>query len=333
MKTKIACFCILILALLMSGCGDNLFSSIAADDSNEACLFETSNNLDKGSYDSVLSSSCADSLQMGAAYLGKAGFDVKDVIIGLNDSQESDTALDEYLRTVIPEVNEDSLTYLDLSAAEYSKVAASEDSYEDAQLYFAIVKAIRSLSLIELLIDIDDCDINGNNIPDDVDAAACSLFIVAGQPCDNSVVSLPVDEIPDMSMQGKSGTYKGVTITMNGTAAGSCPETYKQIQYKISGSTYGAATVTSGTCLEASPVSGREWPCPLETGGGALDLIEAFDQALTDGIEALDNSFTTDNDLTDSIEDIKIEACGLDGVCTSDDIAEYLNEQLLNVNL
>ena len=118
---------------------------------------------------------------------------------------------------------------------------------------------------------------------------------------------------------------------MKGTATASCPAPYKQLQYKISDSIYGAATFTSDTCLEQSPVSGREWPCPIETGGETLDLVEAFDQAITDGIDALDNSFTTDNDLTESIEDIKTEACGSDGICTSADIADYLNKQLENL--
>ena len=168
-----------------------------------------------------------------------------------------------------------------------------------------------------------------------MDAAACSLLLVAEQPCSDSLFDTPVSQIPEITIQGKSGTYKGVIVTMirKPNTPDSCKESYPQLQYKISDSNYGAATFTSDTCLEESPVSGREWPCPIEIGGDALDLVDAFAQAITDGIEALENSFTTDNDLSDSIEDIKTEACGIDGVCTSVDLSDYLNKQLLNENL
>ena len=55
------------------------------------------------------------------------------------------------------------------------------------------------------------------------------------------------------------------------------------------------------------------------------DLVEAFDESMTDSIDALANSFDTDNDILESIQDIKDEACGGDS-CTSTEIADYLNQ-------
>jgi hypothetical protein len=329
MKMRNIALPVLLLAFLMYGCGNNLFSSIADDDSNEACIYETSKNLDKGDYDAVLASSCLDSLQKGAAYLGKSSFDVKDVINSLSEAQDTTADLDIYLNTLVSVVSESSLNYLELAASAYDEVAISSDSYEDAQFYKSIMKSLRSLSLLKLVTDIDGdgslsgCDINSNGTPDDVDAVVCSLLDVANQSCvDASAARTPTD----ITIQGKSGTYRGVTVTLNGTATPSCPADYKQLHYLISGTTYGSATVTSDTCQETAPNTARTWPCPVESGTAALDLVEAFDEAITDSIDALGNSFDTNNDIFDSIQDIKTDACGVDAVCTSTEIADYLNQ-------
>lgn len=338
MKFRNITLSVLLLAFLMYGCGNNLFSSLADDNSDEACMYKTSLDLDKGDYDAVLSSGCLDSLQKGAAYLGKSGFDVIDVINSLSEAQD-DTMddLNIYLKSLVSTVTEASLNNLEASADAYDEVADTADSYEDAQFYKAIVKSLRSLSLLKLVTDIDGnglfsgCDINNNNVPDDVDAAACSLLIaVTDTPCSSSVVSSQPVLIPDLSLQGKSGLYRGVPIIMQGTATAECPAEYRQLHYLAGGSTYGAATITSEICQEMSPDSNRTWPCPVETGGDVLDLVGAFDEAITDSIDALENAFNADNDIFDSILEIKTEACGLDATCSSDEIAEYLNDITVN---
>jgi len=316
----------------MYGCGNNLFNSIADDESVDACIYETSKNLDAGHYDAVLASICIDSLQKGAAYLGKAGFDVKDVINSLSEANDLSEPLDNYLDALVTAVSESSLNNLAVAANAYSEVDSTSDAYQDAQFYVSIAKTLRSLSLLKLVIDFDgngalsDCDINGNSIPDDVDAAACSLLIVANLPCSGSVVQTQPVLIPNMSIQGKSGTYRGVPIIVQGTPTSECPAEYKQLNYLVSGTTYGAATVTSEICQEVSPDSNRTWPCPIESGGDAVDLVVAFDEAISDSIEALGNSFSADNDIFDSIQEIKTDACGLDAVCSSDEIADYINQ-------
>ena len=329
MKTRNIVLPVLLLAFLMYGCGNNLFSSIADDNSNEACIYETSKNLDAGNYDSVLASSCVDSLQTGAAYLGKANFDVKDVINSLSEAKDSTADLDIYLNSLVSTVTESSLNNLEDSANAYDEVLATSASYEDAQFYKSIVKSLRSLSLLKLVTDIDgngslsSCDINNNGTPDDVDAVSCSLVDLANIACtDASAVRTGTD----IEIQGKSETYRGVTVTIDvNVPDASCPTSYKQLHYLITGTTYGAATVTSDTCQETTPNTARSWPCPVESAAGAsLDLVEAFDDAITESIDALGNSFDTNNDIFDSIQEIKTEACG-NTSCTSEDIASYLN--------
>lgn len=329
MKNKISSFCILMLALLMFGCGNNLFSSIADDTSSNACIYETSKNLDTGNYDAVLSSSCLDSLQKGAAYLGKSGFDAKDVINSLSEAQDSTDPLDIYLNSLVSTVSEASMNNLDSSASAYDEVETTSESFEDAQFNLAIVKSLKGLSLLKVVTDSDgdgqqsDCDINNNGTSDDVDAAVCALVdVVAPGTC----VGSSAVRTADITIEDKASTYRGLTVTIDVVAPdASCPASYKKLHYKING-TYGVATVTSEICQEAAPDSSRTWPCPVESGGDALDLVEAFDDSLTDSIDALGNSFNTNNDIFDSIQDIKTEACGVDAVCSSVEIADYLNQ-------
>lgn len=332
MKTRNIVLPVLLLAFLMYGCGNNLFSSIADDDSNEACIYETSKNLDAGNYDSVLASSCIDSLQKGAAYLGKSGFDVIDVINSLSEAENTSDDLNTYLKSLVSTVSEDSLGYLESSANAYDEILAASDSYEDAQFYKSIVKSLRSLSLLKLVTDIDgdgslsSCDNNGNGTPDDVDAVACSLIdLLSPGTCTGATAV----RTGDISIQGKTGTYRGLTLTISGTATPSCPADYKQLHYLVTGTTYGAATVTSDTCQEESPDATRTWPCPVESGTEVLDLVEAFDEAITDSIDALGNAFDMNNDVFDSIQEIKTEACP-SGTCSSDDIANYINDITIN---
>jgi hypothetical protein len=331
MKTKRTVSLIFISLFLLSGCGSNLFESLADEDSVEACKYQASIDLDDGNYDSVLNSSCADELQMGAAYFGKAGFDVKDVINGLSESSGQSNPLGGYVNSLVTAVDEDDLNNLDNSANEYDKISPSDNSYRDAQFYMALARTIKGLALIKLVIDFDgdgelsDCDINGNSKRDDADAVACTLLAAAGQTC-ASVGASSASTPTDITIAGKSGTYKGITVTITGVPTASCPVDYKKLHYK-SGLNYRVAVITSETCQEGSPDPLRTWPCPVESDGTSLDLVTAFDQAISDGVESLNNSFDTGTDILDSVQDIKNDACGGD-ICTSDEIANYITTQL-----
>ena len=329
MKTKKTVSLIFISLLFLSGCGSNLFESLADEDSVEACKYQVSVDLDDGNYDSVLNSSCADELQMGAAYFGKAGFDVEDVINGLSESSGQSSPLGGYVSSLITAVDEDDLNNLDNSANEYDKVSPSDNSYKDAQFYLALARTIKSLALIKLVIDFDgdgelsDCDINGNGTKDDADVVACALLAAAGQACtDAAYVLTPTD----INILNKSGTYRGITVTIAGGPTASCPADYKKLHYN-SGGNYRVAVVTSETCQEESPDPARTWPCPVEINGTPLDLVSAFDDAISDGVQSLNNSFDTGNEISDSVQDIINDACGGDA-CSSDEIANYITTQL-----
>lgn len=319
-----------VLIFALAGCG-------ADTSSNEACRYETTMNLDKGNYDAVLASSCAESMQKGAAYLGKAGYDVKDVINRFSTTSSTSgtqTDLNVYMNSLTGKVTEATLTNLDNSKTQYAAIPASSAYYKDSQFYISVVDAVKGLSLLKIVTDsagignISSCDINTNTVFDEGDAAACALTVGsgAGGAC-TGVSGAAYTATQDITITGKSGTYRGVTVTLSGTATASCPATYKKLLYK-SGSNYFMATTESGTsCTDGT----NSWPCPIEQSGAPLDLVTTLQTSVNSAVTSMGNALptgATSADVQKSINEIQTQACGTDNVCTSAEVATYLQTYL-----
>lgn len=315
-----------------------LFLACSKKNSDEACLHETSMNLDTGNYDAVLSSGCADAMQKGAAWFGKAGFDTKVVIdrfiqTGTSTNQSGGTtSLTTYMTDLVGTVSDSSLSNLDSSTAEYSSIPSTSESYKDAQFNISLVNAIKTLSLIKLVVsDITgtlntSCDINTDNITDSAEAESCALIASnnintgATTSCGHNT-TYATSTPADITITNRSGHYSGLFITLTGAAVPPCPSQYKKLLYKdASGKYFAAATSDTQQC------SGSDlgtWPCPIEQNGVPLDLVAAIDTSLTTMSGALNSSLTTSSNVQQSISDIKVQACPT-GTCTSTSIADYL---------
>jgi len=330
-KADYVLFLVLVLLLAgLGGCGDNTLEFLSDKSSDEACRYQVSQDLDDGNYDAVLESSCADALQRGAAYFGKAGFDINDVINELSSAASETEPLDLYLSALVRFVDDTVLTNLDLSKQSYESIQPSAEEYRDAQFYITLVSAVRSLALMKMIIDSDgdgavsDCDINSNGTPDDADAAACALLLSEGQSCQDVSSSITPT---DIAIQNRNGTYRGITVTVPGQATASCPATYRQLHYRTAGGGYRVVLTGADTCTEQSPDSSRHWPCPVETNGMPVDLVQSIDQSLSDSITSLNNSFGVSNDVSNAVQDIRDDACGGDA-CTSTEVSDYITTQL-----
>lgn len=330
MNKQVLLLCALALFLAV-GCG-------ADKNSNEACLYETTMSLDKGNYDAVLASTCADSMQKGAAYFGKAGYSAKDVINRFSETSNSASTtsdLNTYMNTLTGQVTENTLTNLDSAKTEYSNIPSTSSYYKDAKFYISLVDAVKSLSLIKIVTDstgfgtLSSCDINSNTVPDDADASSCALLVSAGQNCTTAKATYIATgdiTITDQTGASKAGTYKGLTITATGTATSSCTGVYKKLLYKDSANPlygYSVATTSTNMCTGSD---GANWPCPIVQNGQPLDLVTAIDQSITSAINSMGQALPagTSADVQQSITDIKTQACGVDQICTSADVAAYL---------
>lgn len=321
------------LMLLIAGCSKK--------SSDESCIHQASMDLDAGNYDAVIASSCADAMQRGAAYFGKAGFDTKVVInkfiqTGNSNNQSGGTSgttnLTTYMTDLVGTVDEASLTNLDSSAAEYTAVPASSEIYKDAQFNLSLVTAIKSLSLMKLVIsDLTgtlntSCDINADNISDNAEAESCALIAAnnidtgATTTCGHGTTYTPATPT-DITITGKSATYSGLVIDLTGTGTGTCPSEFRKLLYKTAAGKYFAAS-TSAT-LQCTGSDGGTWPCPIEQNGTPLDLVTAIDTSLNTAVSSLNTSLTTTSNVQQSITNIQAQACPT-GTCTSSSIADYL---------
>lgn len=181
MKKQVLLLCALPLFLAI-GCGSD-------KNSNEACLYETTMNLDRGNYDAVLASSCANSMQKGAAYFGKAGYSAIDVINRFSETSSSTsttTDLNTYMNALTGKVTENTLTNMNSAKSDYCayiggatidtatgqcdycasiggtidtatgeciNVNQTVPNYQDALFYISLVDAVKSVSLIKIVAD------------------------------------------------------------------------------------------------------------------------------------------------------------------------------------
>jgi len=334
-----------------------LFVGCSDKSSNEACQHEVTMNLDKGNFDAVIASGCADTMQRGAAYFGKAGFDVTNVINNLSKttsnsgtSAGSSSELSIYMTALLGKVNETTFANLGLSKAEYNDIPATSSFYKDAQFYVGIVDTVRGLSLIKSLVDVlgdgtvnSSCDANNNATPDSLDAAGCAMLIGSGYPvsqCIPTGTMTMVSNKLNMTLTNPASStadthlYRGITIKSSGTGTNisTCPDP-NQYQYLLvsQGTTtfYSVITTASGTpqCYE-SAVSSATWPCPiLDESGNPIELAYAFGESITAAIGSMNISLssgaTATNDVSQSIIDIMNTACP-SGTCTQPAIANYL---------
>jgi hypothetical protein len=328
-SSTVALFLVLGLA---AGCSDK--------DSPEACQYATTMNLDAHNYDAVLQSPCATTMQLAAAHFGKAGYDTRTVINRFIDanSAAADRDLGVYMGSLVSKVTTPMLDNLSIADLRYASIPPSAGEYLDAQFVLSLVRAVRALAIIKAVINntgtgvLSECDINGNSIPDEADAVSCVL-VSAGSttPTTDSCVfsawtGTSNPEAADIVFSGQTGTYRGVTATLPGTPTGSCSANYQKLLYLDPGTNTYRAAITVGTC-QASDA--QMWPCPS---AAAQDFLSSFQADVSGSVSALDTSLTgtgsTASEVQQSIENIRTQACGADGVCTANDLANYIQDRL-----
>lgn len=320
------CFAAL-LVLFTAGCADK--------NSPESCEYQTTMDLDAGNFDAVLQSSCATPMQLGAAWFGKAGFSVTDIVNELvrGNTTTSQTDLHLYLTALVKTVSASTFQNLDNAKAQYSSIGTSSEFYKDALFNISIIDTVKAIALVKSVIDLNgtgtlsSCDINGNSVIDEADALSCGL-LASGSPnpasgtCLVSGQTATWNATVDITFSSATGTYRGLTVDI-GTSAGSCPGSYQKLLYLNSDSNYYLAT-TAGTCTASD---GNQWPCPVTS---SIDFVSAFDQSINEAMSALSSSLTTTtaNDVQQAISSVKTDACGTDGTCTAAELANYLQTKL-----
>jgi hypothetical protein len=325
-RSGIMFLAVALAAMLLGGCGDNAFEGLADDGSRDACLYQTSLDLDNGNYAGVLDSSCAGPMQRGAACVGLAGFDITTVIdrvIEANSASSDTVQIEVYMKSLVGEVQSSMLAGLYEAGAEYAKALPDPD----ARFYLdVIIRPLISLATLKGIIDPDgdgalsDCDINGNSTPDEVDAASCALLVAAGQDC--STVNASYSSVSPLTFPNESSitaTYTGLNITVAGTSVGTCDGAYKQL---LDSASSFVVAVGSETCLGSD---NSWWNCPIEIDGQPLDLVGVFEENLNAAVDtAAALTGAQGSEISTAMDELIADACGVGNVCTPDEISGYL---------
>ncbi len=327
------------IVLAFFGCSDK--------NSDQACIHAVSMNLDKGNYNAVIESSCANDMQKGAAYFGLAGFDITQVINNLNKTgaasspTNTQSDLGVYMTALVSHANGASLNNMNLAIESYGSVTTAsgnytQDNYLDAQFYISLVDIVKSLSLVSIVMpNILDpngnlnttCDNNGNGIPDDGDATSCALIASAIISEGASTLSCSgasyvqtgdLTTLTDVTTgQTVTGTYSGLIISIASSATGTTsgctvvPPNPDKVTYKklLYKDSFGKYWVaTTSTDLCTDKTTSTQWPCPLV--GPDLDLVTAVGDALNSSISSLSSSITgTTSDVQTAITNVQNQAC------------------------
>ncbi len=299
-------------------------------------------DLNRGNYDAVLASPCASSMQIGAAWLGKADFDMKDVINRFSETGSNSSAsdLNVFMTSLIGKVDADTFESFDNAAAAYTMVtnstASTSDIHKDALFYISLVDAIKGLSIIKVAIQdpaglLDTtCDLNINNRADLVDATTCALkySFDTAETC-SSLVSSFATVTPVTIYKLANGItttipYSNTFTAMNiitGAGAGATCGQYTKLLYNDPSSPTGlsVATTTEEKCegTLVNPLDGTYyWPCPIDN-DQYLNLVTALDASLNASIVNMSDSLFsgmtgTITDVQQSINEIKSQNCCVD---------------------
>ena len=335
-------FSLAVLTLCITGI--LLVNCSSKKNSEEACLFQTTMDLDRGNYDAVLASPCASNMQIGAAWFGKANFDIKDVINRFSETGSNSTAsdLNSFMTSLVGKVDASSFTAFDNAKNAYTLVTSStpstSDENKDALFYISLVDAVKGLSIIKIAIQnpaglLDTtCNLNsslGNTVADQVDATACALkySFNSAETCASipaSFTTSPTFTIYKLvngatSTIPYSNVFTAMTIT-TGAGANSTCGLYTKLLYNdpLSPTGRSVATVTEERCTGSinSTAADLMWPCPIEN-SQYLNLVTSLDASLDAAITSMSSSLTssltgTTTDVQQSINDIKSQNCCVD---------------------
>jgi len=326
-------FLLCAVALVMTtGCGDNLLESTADKDSDEACEYQVSRDLNEGEWNDVINadSDCASSMQKAAAYFGRAGYDIADIIARMSEAneEEDDNDAETYLDTLVGTVSKSKLDDLNSAVVQYSDVDEGDDDYDDAQFYIKMfIRPVLSFSSLKGVFDSTGtgieygCDVNNNGTPDDVDAASCAIIYSVIPNCEDSITGAAVTPTAGLTFTGYENTYTGLQVVISGSGPSEgCHES--NTYYRLLDDSQASVTTTSDDCT----VNSVPWNCPYEDADGEnIDVVAAFENGLSSAEEALEELIGDEgeSELDESITGLREEACGGDG-CTSQEISDYI---------
>ncbi len=343
--------------LFFNGCG--------GENEND-CKYEISYALDKGDYDSVIKTleeqnqTCGFSedeknLNIAAAYIGKAGLTIVDIV---NNMLESDSSggdgFGSFIESMSSGDSAENLKYFNKAKTFYDKIPGncknldtnSNNLLKDSCFYSGLMQISQSANSISLILGGSDevekwqdsssltneDDKNNNQKADSVDAAARAIdYSLTGKTAPTSDnVYTDVDKNITFTKNNSNYTYELIKISV-GT-------TNPNIFYKlISNDTPRSPIITDGSCsltFQSCTTQNSTdcFPCPvIDDSGKAMNtndqLVEVVNNGLDNIIEIANIGSDTNDGVGKSSDDYKkeLDKDG-DGEITLEEISDFLNK-------
>lgn len=343
---KTVCFLLttLLLLFIASGCGDdNYLDDFSNDDTAAACQYEVSQYLDLGYYALVIASPCADYMDLAAAHLGLAGFDMISIVNLMvessTDNASDDSAFDIYMTSLISSVSINDIKNIDSSMYYYSLVNTTNgyslDNEQDAVfIRNAVIGPVESFAYIKSAIDpdgdgeISGCDLNANSVPDEVDATRCALLMASGAAdCGSAGMTVDSATYQSLAFAGYANIYNGLEMDTGGVVNAQCPD---KIYHHLLFNSSSVVVSSSEKCVGAG-FPGVYWNCPYEgIQGLPQTLLETFNNNLFDSLGSLESlGYDIDSEVYSAINAVSADACGVDGsACTEGELQSFLASEL-----
>ncbi len=168
---------LLILAVLITGCGGNIFEGLENKDTTKGIDFQISRDVDAENWEDVLNNPDASAMEYSAAAMGLAGFNIEEVVNALADVNDSSTTNDLGPFANIP-LNPDALDELAIAKAKLISDLEKNPSDPDLSYQLVMVSLVDAATQLAYGIQKNGGDISTGITTQDAKALAENTVVI-----------------------------------------------------------------------------------------------------------------------------------------------------------
>ncbi|MEA3227574.1 MAG: hypothetical protein U9P38_00715 [Campylobacterota bacterium] len=320
------------------------FSGCDSDSEGESRL-ETQGMLDDRDYQGVISKLAGanvktdeESLALGAAYMGRAGLSLSDLVKVVSESGDDDNAFGAFISSIAEATKDSKSPLVDLTKAtvSYDEVldgVCSDNNLSDSQKDLCIFKGLTQVmgtatTMSYIAEDIGSVfDSKGDRIDSKLTASTCAMQYAI----DSNTIGTDCSDITDNgTITFETGnSYKSIDVIVDNAEV---------FEYLISGE---STVITKGYCTtesfqtrvdDESNLDHSFHVCPINEELNATELTTGavLADALNNGVDSI--GVAADDDMKEDIDEFKSEVLESSGkspdeTITEEDVVNYLNEQ------
>jgi hypothetical protein len=332
-------------SLVMSGCGSS--------SSDGESRLETQQMLDKANYQGVidklennLTKTAEQNLALAAAYMGRAGLSLSDLIKVVGDSGDNDDAFGSFIGSVDSATKDSKTPLADLNKATsyYKTIVGNKcdddtvtltDTQKDICIYKGLSQTMGAATAMNYISE-DISSVfseNSNESDNKLNASTCAMqYAIDGNDANIDKTICTITDNNKTLTFASEVTYKQIFVTVNGSS----------YEYLLTQSTPASTAVTKGYCsltsfkprvedTNSSEYEATFHVCPVTEDKNTKEITTGavIANALNNGIDSI--GVAADDEMKKDIDEFKKEVLassgkGADDEITEEDIIKYLNK-------